>query len=149
MSARSRYLSAVLMEAVHATNDIGAHGCSLGIDGYDFSADRGRIDFTVPVGHVERLAAKARPALAGQVEREWDDEMRADVYAGWGSRDGGGGMSTVFGALDANDECERRVPQYGLIDKLRREMARDLASGAWDPIGDDLRLAENKTSRED
>lgn len=52
-------------------------------------------------------------------------------------------MSTVFGSLDATDEAHRRVPSAGwgpAVTAVLRELSRDLASGKWDPIGDDLAL---------
>lgn len=79
MSARSRYLSAVLMEAVRSVEQVRSVSCGLGIDGYEYAADRGRFDFTVPVPMVERIAERADSSLAGRVAQEWDDQMRHDV----------------------------------------------------------------------
>lgn len=60
-------------------------------------------------------------------------------------------MGTVFGALDATDESERRVPSVGspwsLIQDVRREMARDLSSGKWNPIEEDRRRAADREAR--
>lgn len=58
-------------------------------------------------------------------------------------------MVRVFGSLDAQTEAERRVPPAGWSarDSVLRDMARDLRSGAWRPLEDDMRRGQREGER--